>query len=519
MELIKKNIHMEQTKCRGTSQLTLEEDVNISDQKPDAARLISEKGNIVIEELRPQTDYVTVKGALEYAALYLTDEKTRYPQCLEGKISFEEKIYLEGVGATDSVQIKTELEDLSLSLINSRKLSVRALVDMEVFVSELYDEEAIVEIVNAPDIEIRKIPMSVTTLAVDTRDIFRIKEEVELANGMPNFFELLWKDIRVQGMEIKPGQDKLQITGELAIFFLYEGEGEDRPVRYYEITRPISGAVNVAGCHESMIPDISYEIEHEDIEIHPDLDGEERILQIDLALSMTIRLMETQEIGAITDVYGITQDIEPVRKEGCCRSLLQRATGKLKLSDTLKVGSQNPHILQICHVNGTLLSKQHEINENGVDLSGLMLVKALYVTGDDEYPFACVNGSIPYHYHLDVPGIHEECSIRVLSQIDQLGGTMVDGEEMEIKAVLSFYVMVFEGERESILSDVAVLEPDKERKEQSPAMVLYIARENDSIWNLGKKYNVSLNAIREINHLSQDELQAGDKILVVKEMI
>lgn len=518
MELIKKNIHMERTKCRGNSQITLEEDVNISDHKPDAAKLITEKGTIMIEELHPQADYVNVKGTLEYCTLYLTDEKIRYPQCLEGKIPFEEKIHLEGVTSGDMVQIKTSLEDLSLALINSRKVSIRALLSLEVYVTDLYDEEAVVELVNAGDVEILKKPMSVTTMAVDTRDIFRIKEELELASGMPNIFQLLWADMRIQGMEIKAVQDKLLLNGELAGFFLYEGEGEDRPVRYYEVNRPFSGVVNVAGCNENMVPDISCEIEHEDIEIRPDMDGEERILQVELALSLSIKLLETQEIGAITDVYGIWQDIEPVRKEGNCRSLLLKNTGKLKLTDTLKIGNQSPHILQMCHVNGTLLSERQEIKENGVELSGVLLVKALYVTGDDEIPFAGISGSISFHYHLDIPGICEECTIQVQPQIEQLSGSMVDGEEVEIKSVLSFQVMVFEGEKEPMLGDVAVLETDMEKRGKMPGMVVYIARERDNIWNIGKKYNVALKSIREINHLKQDELAPGEKVLVVKEM-
>ena len=39
MELIKKNIHMDRIRTQAVSQVTLEEDMNIPDQKPDVSSL------------------------------------------------------------------------------------------------------------------------------------------------------------------------------------------------------------------------------------------------------------------------------------------------------------------------------------------------------------------------------------------------------------------------------------------------------------------------------------------------
>ena len=40
MELIKKNIHLDRIKCRASSQITLEDDRNVPDQKPDMERIL-----------------------------------------------------------------------------------------------------------------------------------------------------------------------------------------------------------------------------------------------------------------------------------------------------------------------------------------------------------------------------------------------------------------------------------------------------------------------------------------------
>lgn len=64
MELIKRNIHMDRVKRSTVMQFTMEEDLNLPEDKPDISTLNLEKGEIVIEEICPGTDEVTVRGKL-----------------------------------------------------------------------------------------------------------------------------------------------------------------------------------------------------------------------------------------------------------------------------------------------------------------------------------------------------------------------------------------------------------------------------------------------------------------------
>ena len=72
MELIKRNIHMDRIKTQAVTQFTLEDDVNIPDTKPDVNSLNLEKGELVIEEMKPGTDAVTIRGNLRFVLLYHT---------------------------------------------------------------------------------------------------------------------------------------------------------------------------------------------------------------------------------------------------------------------------------------------------------------------------------------------------------------------------------------------------------------------------------------------------------------
>ena len=52
VELVKKKIHMDRIKGQAATQITLEDDVNISDSKPDASKLIYDRGSVTLEKSR-----------------------------------------------------------------------------------------------------------------------------------------------------------------------------------------------------------------------------------------------------------------------------------------------------------------------------------------------------------------------------------------------------------------------------------------------------------------------------------
>ena len=47
-------------------------------------------------------------------------------------------------------------------------------------------------------------------------------------------------------------------------------------------------------------------------------------------------------------------------------------------------------------------------------------------------------------------------------------------------------------------------------------MVICIAGQNDTLWDIGKRYYVPIAQLKEVNELVSEEICAGDKILVVK---
>ena len=130
MELLKRNIHMDRVRAEAVTQITLEDDVNVSENKPDVSALNLEKAEVIIEEIKPGTDTVTVRGHLAYVILYHTAEEGSSLVVLEGKLPLEEKMHLQDAVPSDTVVLECDVEDLTVSMINSRKRHQRLNVQL-----------------------------------------------------------------------------------------------------------------------------------------------------------------------------------------------------------------------------------------------------------------------------------------------------------------------------------------------------------------------------------------------------
>lgn len=514
MELIKRNIHMDRIRAEAVTQFTQEDDVNIPENKPDVSTLNLEKGELVIDEIKPSTDSVTVRGRLCYVVLYHTTEDGNNLVVLDGKLSFEERVILQGAVPADTVTVEGEVEDLTVGLINSRKLNVQTLITLTARVEELYDEEAPIAIHGDEKAEYRRMPVNLAQIAICKNDIFRMKEEVSLPANYPNIFQILWNNISLGDVEFKVMEEKLTVSGDVHLFVLYEGEGEDHPIRSFETTFPFSGVLECHGCREGMLPDIRYHLGQQELTVRPDFDGEERSIGLELVMDISIRIYEEENLEIISDVYGVSNEIGTVTHRADLRRLLAKVIGKTKITDRIHVTGGS--VLQLLHSEGSVALEQQSTVENGILLQGSMSVKVLYITGEDDTPYGCAKAQIPYSYTLEVPDIAPEDMGKVRAEVEQMQVTMLDGEEMDVKAVLSFSTVVFKNIPVDLISQVTVSELNSSKMSSLPGMVVYVVKEGDNLWNIGKKYYVPVDALRELNSLENDNLKPGQKLLVVK---
>ncbi len=517
MELLKQIISMNQQKSKSNLQITLDDDFNVPDVKPDIDKIIKEQGNITIQEIAPMNDKFMARGTLEFNVLYISQETQRPIHNITGNLPFEEMVNMDGLAGDENISFRWNLDDMSTSLINSRKISVRAIISFDFVAESLVEEEAAVGVgEDEKDVQLINETLNLTQIAVAKKDTYRIKDEVTLPLGKDNIQEILYSRIEFMEGETRLYDGKIGLKGLLKVFILYTAENENKGVQSYEAELPINGSLDCDRCRDNMVSDISISISNRDMQVKPDDDGEERILDLEVVLNLDIKLYEDEVLEILKDLYSTQDLLNITEKEARYRNLLMKNNSKLRVVDTLKVEEGQPAILQICNGDGEVKIDDQFPVENGIQVEGVAEVQVLYVTEDDGRPIGSVKGVVPFSQLIEVKDMKRNSTFDTRAYLDQLSMVLIDGTEIEVKVTIGIEAIVFDEMASRIITGVEVVSNLEGVRRRIPSIVGYVVKDGDTLWDVAKEFYTTMDTIKELNELEGDALEVGDNILICK---
>lgn len=522
LELVKQNIHMNRWKNRVETQVTLDDDFIVPDTMSDIAEVILDAGELQLEPVKVQNEKALVRGKLDFHVLYRKEEGGL--QTLGGLIPFEENVNVPGLEDKNYVSVSWQLEDLNVEMINSRKLSVKAIIMLEVKAEELFDTEAAEDVRStpaegkaAPNIEILKHRVDVAAIALRRKDTYRLKDVITLTGNKPAIDRILWTEMRLSGVSTRPLDGQIHLEGSLMIFMAYEGEGENTTLQWLEESLPFSGEIEMQGAVEEMIPAISVRLVHKDLEEKPDYDGEMREVEVDAVMELDVRLYEERELEFLNDIYSTNYEVKIDADEALFDKILMKNTGKCKLAQKVPI-SGGRRVLQVCHSTGTVKLDDTSVEEDTLVLDGVLEVRVLYLTDDDREPVQVHTELLPFHYEAEVPGIQKDSIWYLEPGFEQLTAVMTGGDNVEIKAVVSLDLLVLQPVKQNVIRTVELEPLDTKRVQQMPGIVGYLVQEGDTLWDIAKRFRTTGNTILEMNGKTSGILTPGDSLILMKEI-
>lgn len=536
MQLNKIKLHSCTTFASAQSQITLDDDYNVPDYRPDIVKVLKEKGELHFDEAKAAAGAAWLKGRLVFRVLYRSDQENGKISCLKGEIPFQEKLNMDGVQEYDVIQASGEIEDLTIGVIHSRKISVRAVILLKTEEPREKEDELCVGIEADDGCEKRYRNTNILQLLCMKRDQCRQKSEITLPSSKPNVQEILWKSLEIRNLDTKMGQDGVKLSGEVLISVLYQEEEETDRVQWYETVIPLDCGVE---CDAGTEADIIYKVKARpasmELEVKPDYDGEERVLVLELVMNLDIRVWKEQEISMLEDVYSLKKEIIPVCTGVTLHHISVKNDSQCRLTEQMELAESQEKILQICSCEGTVHLESTELTEQGVRAEGILVTELLYITTDDQMPIGSAREIYPFEQLIEIPQQTARTERNKLEELEalerknklqteldcrisQLSAVMLDQDHVEIKAVIGLDLLAFEQEQIDNITDTREEPLDMEQLQKRPGLVGYIAKDGDSLWSIAKENHTTVEDILRDNHRTDEDLRRGEKILIVKKV-
>lgn len=521
MSLTLKEQRMELFKPKGNHmiQMTFDEDVNVPDIKPDVDRILQTNAQVFILNEELLQDKVMIQGELKANVLYLPLNDKKPIHSVDLVFPFEESMNVDGVCLQDHIYCLSNIEDLAVQLINSRKVHLKALVQLKIEVHEKKDAYITTDVEATRDVEKKMYSTNLCQLKESKKDTFKIKDEIAVPQGKPNIMEIVWHEVSIQNNEFRLVEGKINLRGTLHLAALYFPEDQEANLEFIENDISFNGLLDCDGCRENMILDVQMNIADESVQIRPDIDGEERVISIEVDTKLDMRAYQEEEASVLADVYSLEKDLQVKREPVTYQKLLYRNQSQANIRESILVEDISKEILQVYYTSGTCSIENIEFANDKMNVEGVLFAKVMFVAADDHMPINVFEAAIPFEHQIDLKGLSQRSLVGITPRINYIGCTMIGAKEIEIRCTLQMNVLIFD---ENVIENIVAIEEkplDMKLFHAIPGIVGYIVKDQESIWDIAKKYRTTIDSIRRTNHLDSDNIRKGDALIIVKEHV
>lgn len=507
METKKCDMHMSRLKAQTEHLITIDDDFNLQGNKPEIEAKIKECGYIVIEKTRALEDRVVVNGALRFRLLY---EAQGGCASTSDEALFEDTIAIEGVNSQDIIRCSAALEDLSVSVINSGKISVKAVICLKLWSEEITQEECISSLVG-DKMQMKSKSIASMNLVSSKKDICRIRESVKLLPEYQNVGEIVWDELAVKNVQSRANDKGINVKGDLSFFCIYRSE-KSGEICYFDTTVPFNRQLDINGVTQDMIVDIVTSESNKSLIARADENGEMRIMDGEIILDMDIRAYEENRYTVIEDAYSPLCEMDFKKKEIEYREFVLKNTIKSRLEDrfTLKEGA----VIKILFCSGRS-NIEDIIEEDGkISVEGAITADILYLDGDNI--IRCLRCEMPFGETMETD-CKEEISCLAREGTIGISASVATKDEIMVKCIMETEIFVFCTKKCEITEDIHIQAPDYEYIKQMPGIVGYIVKDGDTLWNIAKKYCTTMDSIMAANNLESSTIKEGMKLMVIKD--
>jgi len=507
MELMvnKETVAINEVVFDGASELPIESDFMLPDYCPDIVRVLKCNLEPVVTAKQATGDKVMIDGVAELKLLYVAEDELI--RNYEYKLPFSKTVTMKGQADNPIVFAAASTDYVNCRAVSQRRLDVRGALSVAVKVMVQHGE-SIVSGASGQSIQLKKKNTYVSQVVSDVSRQFTVREELELSGGKPKIEHIVNKVVHVNITDNKVMANKIMVKADMTIKLSYISH--DRNLYTCEFSLPVSQVVDVAGVDETCRCTVNLRMHDCDVILRPDLDEDGSALDIEVTLGAEVKAYCSCEIPAVNDLYSTEFETTYQTKMVTLNNLIDVVKEEYSEKNTFEMPDEN--IVDVLDVWSSSQVRSVRFIDGEFHMVSLVRISMLVKNAegivqffergmDSEYTFPCSICTENMTAEYDIQSIN--CSYEKVSEAS-----------IEIKVDLAVTASIFGILKENVIYDLQINEEAPKKKLDLPALTIYYADANESIWEIAKKYNTSVTAILEQNEIEKEILSGRQMLLI-----
>lgn len=499
----------------------IEEDILVPDIKPDLKEIILMNGNcnLSAREINNHTkedEYVNLSGELHIETLYVP-EKTN-PQCpiisVETKIPFKEQFHFK---ASAVIILSCSIDKIEYMIINERKYRAKATITVHTkdYTSTSFN---IFEGIKNEELHVLHENIEFSTVALRKKDILSIKEYISpIDDTMPG--NILMKNIHVIENYKQLTGDKLVLNGFICLNILY---CEKSPIsdsssasNIHQLQQKVEFTQFIPIQHISEISDcdVTFDKSQLKLKICQHEDGQEIfILEGDLTTYVELYRKTQREI--IVDAYHNEKNFTCQYNEISTNTLIGSCVSESSVREIFVPENISADIDSILFTTGQIIESSSKFEQGKILSEGIILAKIICQLCDEEKSIVTLKEQLPFRIVSSISNISGDEILQHEAFLKDFWSEKINGKQLEFNATVMIQITAIQPATFVLITNPA-FEVSSIQQNTSP-MVIYCCNDQDSLWQIAKRFKTGKDSIIEINKLEDEQLCEGQKLLIMR---
>lgn len=517
VELIKNPLKVCRIVGENVYSTVVEEDINVPDVNPDVYKILTPTATVMVRDCEVLSDKVLVNGQVMINILYEADMEGKPMNSMEVPMNFSQAVEIPGARVKMKEFVNAIAQHVECSIINSRKLNLRVILDLGCRVEELFDLELASDIRGLSDIQILREPCKVKQVVSYNRDQYNINEKLMISPERPAVQKILKTDYKVMLRDDKINDGKVELSGIVGLNLLYVGADEENSLNYLEFEIPFNQYIEVPAAERHMdcvteaTPGTFY------IETAENEAGERKLLTVEVVINVNTKVYRETEEEAVIDAYSPTNVIEMNKDIVKMNEFVGKGHSNTVIKESISIGHGEPEIERIGYVNAAPVVNEIKVLDDRVMVEGVLETDAIYMSSFSGEPTCSIKDQIPFRHYVDIPGLRLGMQCDVRCNVDSLTFSPMNSTMIELRVVLGVSANAYKQSDKRIVSKVEEVEGITIDQSRIPAITIYLVQKGDTLWSIAKRYNTTVDALVRLNNIENpSKVAQGMQVMILK---
>ena len=487
-------INMYRKKLSKSKEIEVKQDLIVPDSKQDLLKILDGNFYCYFSKVEVQNGKIKANGNIDLYISYISSNEETLG--LQTTFNFDDSLENNIIAEKMNLEYNIKVSKYDIKIVNERKVSVS--VTLKVFY-DVYGVDS-VEIYNdfneIEDVQLNSKKIKINSLIGMNSNVASLKEEIK-TDGADIISDILNVDTKISNKEVKISYNKILSKADLVVKIIYLTK--DGRVQRVQEKFPVMSFIELENVKEENICSTDYQIRNILLKIN---NGDDNSITVQMEYEICCKAFESKEQEVVSDLYSLKYDTEFDLKEiEFLNDISEKDEKTVDIDEKIKLENAK----KVIDVYGKSKILKNTISNNMSNIEGEIELK-IYYEEENKLGLSVQTSAVPFICKVQAQN-------EFVSSFEDIEFEL-NGGELLIKGRVKILDDNLKKNKINIVQSVTKKEI---LNKEDYGIIVYNIKQNDTIWDISKKFRVKQENIINSNNLEEPyTLKTGEKMYIIR---